>query len=119
MWNMHEFVMDAAEPFRLAPVFARLGEFFASRTVGTRRGGGETAPRTTARGGGTKSAKPGARLHAKMAAGAGEGNQSPSEKRTVGKHASAARTKRGRGDAGKAFGSRDRQGRQGAPKRAK
>ena len=119
MRDSTSFEINSAEPFRLAPAAVQLGEFFASRSGGTRRGGADTAPRTTARGGGAKSAKSRARLHSKMSDSAGASNQSPGEARSIAKPASAARTKRGPGDAGKAHGGRDRQGRQGAPKRAK
>ena len=112
-------MLESIEPSRLTPVSPQLGEFFASRTGGTKRGGATTAPKTTARAGATKSAKSRARLHSKMSASAGEANQSPGEHRTIDKPARAERIQRGPGDAGKSHGSRDRQGRQGAPKRAK
>ena len=112
-------MLESTDPSRLTPITPQLGEFFASRTGGTRRGGADTAPKTTARAGTTKSAKSRARLHSKVSDSAGASNQSPGEHRTIDKPARAARTKRGPGDAGKSHGSRDRQGRQGAPKRAK
>jgi hypothetical protein len=112
-------MLEPIDPFRLSPIAPQLGECFASRTGGTKRGGATTAPKTTARAGTTKSAKSRARLHSKMSDSAGAADQSPGEHRTIDKPARAERTKRGPGDAGKAHGSRDRQGRQGAPKRAK
>jgi len=86
-----------------------------------KRGGLTTGRKTTARGGKAKSPKARARAQRSQAAAAGRaGTSSGASSPTTANPAHPDRyTNRGPGDIGKEGGSRDRAGRQDAPKRAK
>jgi hypothetical protein len=86
-----------------------------------KRGGSTTGRKTTARSGKAKSPKARARTQMNQAAAAGRANTSSGSSSPTTANPSQPRRmiNRGPGDVGPEGGSRDRAGRQNAPKRAK
>ena len=80
----------------------------ASRTGGTKRGGNDTAPKSTARSGGTKSAKTRAKSHLARSDAGARSNVSSGTAPTAKTNPDASRTRRGPGSAGTETGRKQR-----------